>query len=65
MLLLEQDNTRKRQVEIAIELNKGKSKKYNVEAIRNSAVYARESEGYLSGLYYLVTWKSYSEKENT
>ena len=39
---------------------------YKVEAIWDSAVYAKESEsGYLPGLYYLDSWKGYLEKENT
>ena len=42
------------------------SGEYKVEAIRDSAVYARESEsGHLPGLYYLVFWKGYLEEENT
>ena len=42
------------------------SGKYEVEAIWDSAVYARESEsGHLPGLYYLVSWKGYPEEENT
>ena len=42
------------------------SGEYEVEVIRDSAVYARESEsGHLSGLYYLVSWKGYPEEENT
>ena len=56
MLLLEQDTTRKRQVEKVPELdigNKG-SKEYKVEAIWDSAVYTKKSEGHLPGLYYLV-----------
>ena len=37
-----------------------------MEGIRNSAVYARESEtGYLPGLYYLVSWKGYPEDKST
>ncbi len=51
-------------METAIELDKGDSKKYEVEAICNSAAYTRESEGYLPGLYYLISWKSYPEEEN-
>ncbi len=43
----------------------GDGKEYEVEAIRNSAVYARESEGHLPGLYYLVSWKAYPKEENT
>ena len=42
------------------------NEKYKVESICNSAVYTRELEaGYLLGLYYLVSWKSYSEDEST
>ena len=41
------------------------SGEYEVEAIRDIAVYARESEGHLPGLYYLVSWKGYLEEENT
>ena len=42
------------------------SKEYKVEAIRDSAVYANESEsGHLPGLYYLVAWKDYPKEENT
>ena len=42
------------------------SGEYELEAIWNSAVYARESElGHLPGLYYLVSWKRYPEEENT
>ena len=50
-----------------IELDKGNSKEYNFEAICNSKVYAKELNSYyhLPGLYYLVLWKSYLEKENT
>ena len=67
--LLEQDTTRKGRVQenIAEELDAGdNSGEYEVEAIRHSAVYARESEsGHLPGLYYLVSWKGYPEEENT
>ena len=65
--LLEQDTTRKGRVHEAEELDAGDdSGEYKVEAIRDSAVYARESEsGHLLGLYYLVSWKKYPEEENT
>ena len=51
----------------ATELDAGDdSSEYEVEAIRDSAVYTRESEsGHLPGLYYLVSWKGYPEEENT
>ena len=69
MSLLEQDTIRKGRVheENAEELDAGDdSGEYEVEAIRDSAVYARESEsGHLPGLYYLVSWKGYPEEENT
>ena len=43
--------------------NSGENK---VEAIRDSAVYMRESElDHLLGLYYLVSWKGYLEEEIT
>ena len=65
--LLEQDTTRKERVDEQVtELEAGDSEEYEVEAIRDSAVYASESEsGQLPGLYYLVAWKGYSEEENT
>ena len=66
--LLQQDITRKRQVDDknAAELDAGyKSGEYEVEAIRESAVYAKKADGHLSRLYYLVAWKGYPEEENS
>ena len=67
--LLEQNTTRKGRVhkENAEELDAGDdSGKYEVKAIWDSAIYAKESEsGHLPGLYYLVSWKRYLEEENT
>ena len=66
--LLEQDTTKKERVDekvTELDFEAGNSKVYKVEAIRDSAVYARELEGHLPGLYYLVAWKSYPEEENT
>ena len=41
------------------------SKEYKVEAIWDSAVYTKElKSGYLSCLYYLVSWIRYPEEEN-
>ena len=71
MSLLEQDITRKGQVdEKTAEQPEfeagGDNEKYEVEGIRDSAVYARESEaGHLPGLYYLVSWKGYPEDKST
>ena len=56
--LLEQDTTRKGRVdEDVTELDAGDDEggEYKVEAICDSAVYARESAGHLPGLYYLVS----------
>ena len=63
--LLKQDTTRKGRVdENAIELEAGDSEEYGVEAIRDSDVYARESEsGHLPGLYYLISWKATRRKK--
>ena len=69
MSLLEHDTTRKEQVDenmTKLKFDAGDSEAYEVEAIRDSAVYVIESEsGYLSGLYYLIAWKGYPEEENT
>ena len=57
MSLLEQDTTRKERVDekvIELDFEAGDSKKYEVETIWDSAVYARKSEGHLPRLYYLV-----------
>ena len=35
----------------------GDDKEYEVEAIKDSTVYAKETDGHLPGLYYLVAWK--------
>ena len=68
--LLEQNTTRKGRVDEKVrqmEFNAGDdgSGEFKVEAIRDIAVYARESEDHLPGPYYLVSWKSYPEEENT
>ena len=71
MSLLEQDTTRKGRVneevkQMEFDSSDDESGEYKVEAIRDSTVYARESEsGHLPSLYYLVSWKGYPEEENT
>ena len=66
--LLEQDSTKKGRVDKnATKLDAGdnESSEYKMEAICNSAVYAKESEsGYILGLYYLGFWKSYLKEKN-
>ncbi len=73
MSLLEQDTTRKERVdnkalpepEKELEFEAGGNKEYEIEAIINSAVYSQQANNQISGLYYLILWKSYSEEENT
>ena len=68
--LLEKDNTRKGRVDKKtvkqLEFEAGSNNKgYEVEGICDNAVYIRELEaGHLPGLYYLVSWKGYSEDES-
>ena len=66
--LLEQATTRKGRVDDEnVELDvSDKNGEYEVEAIWDSEVYAKESElSHLPGLYYLVSWKEYLKEENT
>ena len=51
--------------QLNFEFEAGNNKEYEVDGIRDSAVYARESAGQLPGLYYLVLWKGYPEEKNT
>ena len=67
VLLLEQDTIKKGQINEFVEVlefDKGDNKEYEVEAIRDNIVYAKEIDGHLSKLYYLVVWKGYPEEEN-
>ena len=48
-----------------LEFKPGNDKKYEMEAIWDSAVYTKEVDGHLPELYYLVIWKGYPEEENT
>ena len=68
--LLEQNTTRKGQMNELFpkpepEFDAGNNKKYEVEAIIDSAVYAKKAKKHLSGLYYLVLRKGYPEEEST
>ena len=64
--LLEQGTTRKERVKKVPKLKNGNdSKEYKIKVIWNSMVYARESEGHLPRLYYLVEWKGYPKEKNT
>ena len=68
MSLLEQDTTRKGQVdENMTELDASNdSGEYKVEAIWDNTINTKELEsGHLPELYYLISWKGYPEEENT
>ena len=66
MSLLDQNITRKERVDknvTKLEFDAGNSEEYEIEVIRDRAVYAMELEsGHLPGLYYLVAWKGYLEE---
>ena len=68
MSLLEQNTNRKRQVNknniTKLDAGNNEGNKYKMKAICNSAVYIKESTGYLLRLYYLVFLKNYLKKEN-
>ena len=67
-ILLEQNTTKKGKMDkkvMELEFQAGKSKKYKMEEIQNSNVYANKAKGYLPGPYYLIAFKRYSEEENT
>ena len=63
--LLEQDNTKKGQELSVLEFKPGNDKAYAMEAIRDIAVYVKETDKHLPELYYLVAWKGYLEEETT
>ena len=64
MSLLEQDTTKKGREFSVPEFEPDNDKEYELEAIRDSAVYAKEADGHFPGLYYLVVWKGYPNEEN-
>ena len=47
-----------------LEFDTSNNREYEVETIKDSAVYAKETEGHLPDLYYLVSWKGYPEEES-
>ena len=64
--LLERDTTKRGWVnDMQLEFKADNNKEYEIDGIWDSVVYAKESAGQLPGLYYLVLWKGYPEKENT
>ena len=59
--LLEQDIMKKGQMnetQLDFKFETGDNKKYEVDGIWDSAVYAKKLVGQVPGLYYLVSWKS-------
>ena len=54
MLLLEQDTTKKGREFLVQEFEPDNNKKYKMEAIQDSAVYTKETDGHLPKLYYLI-----------
>ena len=52
-------------MQLDFEFEAGNNKEYEVDGNWDSAVYAKELVGQWPGLYYLVSKKSYLEKENT
>lgn len=71
MSLLKQDTIRKGWVNKLLEFKPERefdvrdNKKYEIEAICDSKVYAKEAIGQLPGLYYLISWKGYIEEKST
>ncbi len=73
MSLLEQDTTRKGQVDNKflpepkkeLEFEARSKKEYEVEVIINSAVDGQQVNDQMPDLYYLVSWKGYPKEENT
>ena len=54
MLLLEHNSTKKAHKFSVLEFELGDNKKYKIEAIQDSTVYAKETNGHLPKSYYLV-----------
>ena len=66
MSLLKQDTTRKGREFSVPEFELGNNnKEYKVKVIRDSAIYAKEADGYLPRLYYLIAWMGYLKEKNT
>lgn len=68
MSLLKHNTIRKKQVEKTITQIEFKAEhnkeEFEVKGIQNNAVYIKESEDDLLGLYYLILWKVYFKEEN-
>lgn len=68
VLLLEQNTIRKGRMNTKVEnttkfdLSGNNNGEYKVERIWKSTIYAKEFNGHLLGLYYLIVWKNYPTK---
>ena len=51
--------------ELKLKFDADNNQEYEVETIKDSAVYAKKAEKHLPGLYYLVFRKGYLEEEST
>ena len=51
--------------ELEPEFDANDNKKFKVEVIRDNTIYANKAKRYLSGLYYLISWKGYLKEKNT
>ena len=51
-------------LELELEFNVSNNKKYKVKTIINSAIYTKEIEEHLPGLYFLIFWKDYIEEKS-
>lgn len=47
-----------------LEFDIGNEKQYEVKEIGDNVVYSRESESDLAGLYYLISWNGYLQKQS-
>ena len=66
MLVLKQNIIRKEQINVnTMEFNINNNKKYKIEVIWNSILYAKELvSNNLLALFYLILWKKYLNKKN-
>ena len=63
--MVKQDTTRKERQFSVLEFELSDNNEYKMEAIQDSAVYAKKRDGHLPRLYYLLICKEYPEEKNT
>lgn len=55
---MKKSETKKKQMNkslLMLEFKASNNKQYKIKTIQDSSVYAKKANGYLSGLYYLIT----------